>query len=94
MGGVGVYRIGTLVRIGGNIGVLRFPDVYTRLHASSKCSTTSVLSIFIACMLISGFKPITGKILVITFFFFITSPVTAHIIGRHAWKSGIMPWRE
>ncbi|MBD3369012.1 cation:proton antiporter [Candidatus Fermentibacteria bacterium] len=78
----------------GNLGVLIFPDVYTRLQASSTCSTTSVLSFFIGCMLIAGWGPMTGRLLVITIFFFITNPIAAHIIARFARQTGIVPWRQ
>jgi len=78
----------------GNLGVLIFPDVYTRLQASSTCSTTSVFSVFLACMLLSGLSPITGKVAVITLFFFVTNPIASHIIARFAWESEIVPWRR
>jgi multicomponent Na+:H+ antiporter subunit G len=84
--------LGILFGITGNVGVLRFPDVFTRLHAAAKCSTTSVFSILLACMLLKGWSPMSGRILVIALFFLITSPVAAHIIGRSAWLRGIMPW--
>lgn len=86
--------LGIFFGIFGNIGVLRFPDTYTRLQASSKCSTTSLLSIFIACMLLEGFSPMTGRIVVIALFFLITGPVATHIIGRSAWEKSIIPWRR
>jgi len=78
----------------GNLGVLRFPDIYTRLQASSKCGITSLLSILIASMLIKGITPMSGRILVITLFFLITSPVASHIIGKRAWEEGFIPWRR
>lgn len=83
--------LGLFFGIMGNAGVLRFPDVYTRLHASAKCSTTSVLSILLACMFHAGWSPMTGRIAVIAVFFLITSPVAAHIIGRSAWLRGLIP---
>ena len=86
--------LGVVFNSMGLIGVLLFPDSYTRLQASSTCSTTAVISVFIAAMVDSGMSPITGKILVITLFFFISSPVSAHIIARFAWVSGINPWRK
>ncbi len=86
--------LGAVFSLMGNIGVLVFPDIYTRLQASSTCSTTSIFSVFVACMILSGFTPITGKILVITLFFFITNPISAHIIARYAWQSEIVPWRR
>ena len=86
--------MGIVFSVMGNLGVLMFPDVYTRLHASSTCSTTSVFSIFIAAMLSAGFSPLTGKILVIMLFFLISSPVSSYIVARFAWNQEIIPWRK
>ena len=86
--------LGAIFSIMGNLGVLVFPDVYTRLQASSTCSTTSVFSVFVACMIVAGLTPITGRVLVITLFFFITNPISSHIIARYAWESEIVPWRR
>lgn len=86
--------LGALFAVMGNLGVLIFPDVYTRLQASSTCSTTSVFSVLIACMVISGLTPMTGKLAVITLFFFVTNPISSHIVARYAWESEIVPWRR
>ena len=88
------FALGGIFAVMGNLGVLVFPDVYTRLQASSTCSTTSVFSVFVACMLISGLSPLTGKIAVITLFFFVTNPIASHIIARYAWERDIVPWRR
>lgn len=90
----GFIGLGLFFGIMGNVGVLRFPDVYTRIHAACKCSTTSVLSILVGCMLLEGFTPMTARILVITLFFLITSPVAGHIVGRSAWARGLAVWRR
>lgn len=86
--------LGVVFGIMGNVGVLVFPDVYTRLQASSTASTTSVFSVFVATMVVSGLTPMTGKILVITLFFLVTSPIAAHIIARYAWQDEVIPWRR
>jgi multicomponent Na+:H+ antiporter subunit G len=86
--------LGVVFGIMGNVGVLVFPDVYTRLQASSTASTTSVFSVFVATMIVSGLTPMTGKILVITLFFLVTSPIAAHIIARYAWEDEVVPWRR
>lgn len=78
----------------GNIGILRFPDVYTRLQASSKCATTSLLSLFIGLMIFKGFSSMSVRILIIGVFFLLTSPVASHAIGRSAYEGGILPWRR
>lgn len=90
----GFLALGVFFGVVGNFGVLRFPDLYTRLHASAKCSTTTVVSIFIACVLLEGFSALSGRIVVIALFFLLTGPVTAHIIGRRAWMRGVLPWRR
>ena len=86
------FGVGIFFGVVGNLGVLIFPDIYTRLQASSKCSVTSILSILIGCMFLGGFSPITGRIVVIFLFFLVTAPVSSHIIGRCAWQKGILPW--
>jgi len=88
------FLLGALFASSGHIGLLRAPDLYTRLQSSSTCSTTSVLSFLIAGTLIAGLGPFTGKIVAIIIFFLITAPVTSHIIARYAWEEGIVPWRR
>lgn len=91
---IAFFGLGALFGLMGNLGVLALPDVYTRLQASSTCSTTSVFSVFVACMIIAGFTPMTGKIAVIALFFFVTNPISSHIIARFAWDGGVIPWRQ
>jgi len=92
---VGVFLVlGVIFGLMGNLGVLIFPDVYTRLQASSTASTTSVFSAFVAAMIAAGSTQMIGKIIVITLFFLVTSPIAAHIIARFAWENGVIPWRR
>lgn len=88
------FLLGMVFAVTGHWGLLRAPDVFTRLQTSSTCSTTTVLSILIGSMILTGFSPFTGKIVAITIFFLITSPLTTHIIARFAWEEGIVPWRK
>jgi len=88
------FLLGAFFTITGHIGLLKAPDVYTRLQTSSTCSTTAVLSVLIACMILAGISPFTGKVAAITLFFLITNPVATHIIARYAWEQKIVPWRR
>ncbi len=88
------FALGVIFNLMGNIGVLIFPDVYTRLQASSTCATTSVLSILIGCLIYAGWGTMTGRLIVITLFFFVTNPISSHIIARFAWQRGVVPWRK
>ena len=80
---------------------MRFPDVYTRLHAGTKCTTFGSLFI-IGSVIIIGLKnwflekDINGSVLAIHSAFaliaiLLTNPVGAHAIARAAHKSGVMP---
>jgi len=88
------FLLGILFAVTGHWGLLRAPDVFTRIQTSSTCSTTTVLSVLIGSLILTGFSPFTGKIVAITIFFLITSPLTTHIIARFAWEEGIVPWRK
>jgi multicomponent Na+:H+ antiporter subunit G len=88
------FLLGVLFAVMGNLGALLFPDVYTRLQAASTCSTTTVFSVMVGSLFITGFSQMSGKILVITLFFMVSSPVASHIIARYAWKNEQIPWRR
>lgn len=86
--------LGMLFSLVGIVGVFRFPDVYTRLHASSICATSATLSVLLGSLFFMGWGPMMGKTLVLLLFFLLSSPVTSHIIARYAWEKGITPWRK
>ncbi len=75
----------------GSVGVIRFPDVYTRLHASTKCDTGGAISILLGVILFSGLNMTSLKILSILFFIFLLNPVASHALARASHKYGIAP---
>ncbi|BAD84809.1 multisubunit sodium/hydrogen antiporter, MnhG subunit [Thermococcus kodakarensis KOD1] len=83
---------GLFIMFFGALGLLRFPDVYTRLHATAKCDTGGAINILLALALASDF-PLTGKLkfLVIAFTIAMINPMVSHAIARAAYKSGIKP---
>ncbi len=84
--------LGTVLMISGGLGVLRFPDVYTRLHASTKCDTGGAMSILIAVAIVSEAPMlIKVKFLILAFLIAMINPMVAHAIARGAHKSGIKP---
>ena len=88
------FGFGVIFAVISHLGVLIFPDVYTRLQASSTATTTSVFSVIVGCMFVTGWDEMTGKLAVIALFFFVSSPVAAHIIARFAWRNEMVPWRR
>ena len=92
--------IGIFFNVLAGVGLLRFPDVYTRLHAGTKCTTFG--SIFICgSVIILGLKmwyqgSTDGSVLAIhtvgaLVAILLTNPTGAHAIARAAHKSGVEP---
>lgn len=70
-------------------GILRFPDVYTRMHAGTKSGTLGVSGALIALSLYFGDTEVTVRAMLPIIFTLITAPVAAHCISRSAFKSGV-----
>jgi multicomponent Na+:H+ antiporter subunit G len=86
-----LFIIGSLVMILGAVGVIRFPDVYTRLHASTKCDTGGAISILLGVAIFSGLTMTSLKIFSILFLIFLLNPVASHALARASHKYGIKP---
>jgi len=76
----------------GSLGLLRFPDVYNRLHSSIKCVTLGTSSILFGLFLFKGFSATGIKALLCIIFLLLTAPVSAHALARGAHKSGVKLW--
>lgn len=76
----------------GTIGLLRFPDFYTRMHAAGKCDTLGALLCLTGMALYNGFSLVSIKIMFIAVFIFFTSPTATHSMLRAAMNCGITPW--
>jgi len=73
----------------GTIGLLRLPDVYNRMHATSKATTLGAASIFLAGFVYFGPGGSGLTSLVGIAFLFLTAPTGAHMISRSAQKMGV-----
>ncbi|NQT29370.1 MAG: monovalent cation/H(+) antiporter subunit G [Candidatus Saganbacteria bacterium] len=87
------FGLGIFFMVFGVLGILRFPDLYTRIHPAGKAGTAGVLSIFIGLIIYSGFSPLSLRIILIALFIVITSPLASHAITRAAIESRIKPWK-
>ena len=81
---------GVLVLLGGAfaliaaVGILRLPDVLTRMHASTKAGTLASALILIAVGLYFGDTSVTAKVIATVLFLMLTAPLAAHMLGRSA----------
>ena len=97
MGYLGYILISTglFFFLGTTIGLLRFPDFYTRMHAAGKGDTLSTVMILIGCICLVPMDLLLAiKILLIINFIFIGSPTATHAMMDAGNKAGAVPWRK
>ena len=84
-----LISVGILFLFLGTLGIVRFPDPLTRLHAASMTEALANVLIVLGLALDAGFSLTSIKILAIAVFIFLTSPVAAHAIARAAYRTGM-----
>lgn len=70
----------------GVVGLLRMPNVFTRMHATTKCDTMGAGLVFAGLIMWQGFTFISANILLILIFVWITNPTAAHAIAKAAYQ--------
>lgn len=94
---IAAFIAGTLILIGSvfsllaAIGILRLPDLYTRMHAASKAGTMGSGLMFVAIAVFAFDGPVILRALVGFVFLLLTAPVSAHLLARAAYKAGYKP---
>lgn len=90
--GLALCFIGAAFFIFGGIGLVRMPDVYNRMQASTKTTTLGLMSVLLGVGLMQPYWIV--KILVIIIFIAITAPVGASAMARASYKAGIPLWDQ
>ena len=78
--------------LAGSIGLLRLPDFYCRLHATTKCDIVGGVYILAGVGLLSGPELDSIRILALIALIAITSPTAGHALARAGWHAGYRPW--
>lgn len=79
---------GVFFTLTASIGLIRLPDVYTRMHAASKTGTVGSGLMFLAVGLHSGDIATFERALAGFVFFILTAPISAHLLAKAAHKAG------
>ena len=82
---------GAIFLLIGAIGVLRFPDFYSRLHAVSICDTLGAGLVLTGLMLQGGLSLVTVKLLLMFYFLLFTGPTAVHALAEAALQSKLKP---
>ena len=73
--------LGVVVMTLGVIGIIRMPDLHTKLHGASKSVFLGVIMLAMSGMVVAD-GPIVARLILISFMLLITTPVASHVIGR------------
>ena len=98
--GIGMGVLGLIFFLGTAVGMIRFPDFYTRMHAAGKGDTLSTMLMLTGFGLVImedfsiGSWLLLIKILGIVLFIFITTPTSSHALMRAAFEDDEMPLGE
>jgi multicomponent Na+:H+ antiporter subunit G len=85
---------GAFFFLAGTVGLLRFPDVYSRLHALTKADNVGLGLIVAGLAVQSESWAIVGKLLLIWFLVLLAGASVAHLVARGALHRGIRIWRR
>ena len=87
--------IGAVFALAGTIGILKMPDTFSRMQASTCVSTLAILCVGLGALLYAIFVMHSAaaavKIAVIVLMIFVTNPVGSHAIAKGAYRAGIRP---
>ncbi len=87
LGSLGFFLAGTL-------GLLRFPDLYCRLHALTKADNLGLGLVVLALMIQSDSWQVVIRLLLIWLLVLVAGATVAHLIARKAQQDGHQPWRR
>jgi multicomponent Na+:H+ antiporter subunit G len=76
------------------LGVLRMPDIFIRMHASTKAGTLGCGLMLLAVAVRFGQLGVTSRALAAIAFLLFTAPVAAHMISRAAYRTGVPLWER
>jgi len=80
--------------LAGTVGLLRFPDVYTRLHALTKADNVGLGLVVAGLVLQAGSWATMGKLLLIWLLVLLASASVAHLVAQTALRTGIRPGKR
>jgi multicomponent Na+:H+ antiporter subunit G len=89
-----LLAIGALFFVAGTAGLLRFPDVFTRLHALTKADNLGLGLITVALMLQADSVFHAAKLLLVWMMVLFSSSLGAYLVAHAATRDGVKPWRK
>jgi len=73
------------------LGLLRMPDVYTRMHAASVLDTLGAGFMLLGLMVLAGWTLVTAKLIILALLIFFAGPAVSHALAKAAREAGVQP---
>ncbi len=86
-----LLAVGAFFYLVGAIGLIRMPDVFTRMHANGISDTVGAGFMLVGMMLTAGFTLISAKLFIIILIILFTTPIATHALAQAAMHAGIHP---
>lgn len=80
--------LGALLSVAAGIGLIRFPDALSRMHAATKPQMVGLLFVLLAIALTDRSWATVAALAPVLIFQMLTAPISAHMIGRAAYRAG------
>jgi multicomponent Na+:H+ antiporter subunit G len=87
----GALLLGTAALLVGALGLVRLPNLFSRIHAVGMMDTAGVAFITLGMLIHEGFSLVSVKLAVVGVFLFFTSPIATHAVAQVAHRSGFSP---
>jgi multicomponent Na+:H+ antiporter subunit G len=89
-----LLTFGCFMMLSAAIGMLRFPDFYSRIHPAGKADTLGILFILAGLVVHEGLSLVSLKLLIIMAFLLIASPTATHALAKAAHIAGLKHWAK
>lgn len=86
--------LGSFFVVIASVGIVRMPDLYTRMHSATKAGTVGLSLLLLALAFAIPEISVISRVLGTILFVFLTAPVAAHILGLAMKQTGYKIWRK
>lgn len=90
----GLIIVGAAFTLVASVGIVRLPDLYTRMHAASKAGMLGSGLMLIALAVFAEDHAIVSRALAAVIFILLTTPIAAHLLGKASYAAGYRMWEK
>lgn len=87
-----LISFGTAFILVAAVGLNRMPDLYTRMHGTTKSTTLGITAIALAMAIYFGTSAAITRAILVVVFFFLTAPIATHMLARAAYLRDVERW--